>query len=699
MRKFSFLAMLIVLMASNAYADDSIDAQNEEQSPYILSPVVVTADKRAQDIQNVPSSVTAITNKMIEDFQIEQTSDIFKVTPNVMITKVGPKGVASSFASVRGIASSMGNSPVLGVYVDDVYYPYLDMSLLDIEQIEVLRGPQGTLYGRNTEAGVINIITQKPTQEWQSKIGGSYSSYNTREFTASTSGQLIDDLLGFRGTFRYEASDGYFTNKFNDNDKINNYENYDGRLRFSGTPTSRFKYDLTFDIQDYRSGGYADFAPIDSANLRKSVNVDYDGYSWKKNYVAAFRGQYDWDDMTLLSVTSFKKDQSVWDNDTDFGPIDIYRIHATYDTTNISQELRLSSTNESSPFQWLIGGYGYYEEDERGASTRMNLDNMGMTGMGIATSLNKGTIDTTGAAIFGQGTYTFFDDLDLTLGLRYEHLYRKLDYEMDMGAAGPIFGMDNVSGTNNKKFDALLPKIALSYRINENIKPYASVSRGFREGGFNITNQIGTSYDSEFTWNYEIGTKTQWLNNALTLNLAAFWIDWKDRQVEILSPDGSSFYIQNAGKATSKGVELEAMYRVMQGLDLNASFGYTYAKYDDYSPSEGEDYAGKFAVDSPRYTARIGATYRFLDHWLISAAYTRYGKTYFDPANTVSQSDYQTVDLKFGYEADDYEVYLWAKNIFNEDYVTRACKGALSDGWYARPGEPLTIGVSAAIKF
>lgn len=688
--------LFLLLFSFVCYAGEPI---HNVESPYMLDTVVVTADKRETDIQDTPVSVSVVGEKQIEDENIQSVTEALTLVPNVAITKTGPKGTATTFASVRGISASMGNSPVLGIYIDDVYYNNLDMSLLDIDHIEVLRGPQGTLYGRNTEAGVINIITKKPGNEWRSKIGGGYSSYNTRELNATTSGYIFENSLGLRAAMKYEASDGYFKNKHTGDKDVSAFENFDGRFRLNGSPTSRFNYDISFDLQNYRSSGFAEFAPFDSANLRKSVDVNYDGQAWKQNYVGAIRWEYNWDKVALMSVSSLTKDRSVWDNDTDFTPIDLYRIKGYYNTTNFSQELRLLSKDKESPLQWLFGAFGFYEEGDQTFNTRMNMDNMGMPGFGAGTIRNHGEIDTTGMALFGQGTYTFFEDWGLTMGLRYDRLKRKIKYDMNMGWLGPIFMTPDKEGDNAKTFTAWLPKLALSYRINKNIKPYISASRGFREGGYNITDAIGTSYKSEYTWNYEIGAKTQWLDNSLTVNATLFWIDWKDRQVERMDPGGASFSMQNAGKATSKGLELETVWRAMAGLDLNASFGYTRAKYDDYQASPTEDYSGNWAIDSPRYTARVGATYRFQENWVVSAAYTRFGKTYYNPENTVSQSNYQTVDAKVGYEADNFEVYLWAKNIFNEQYMTRVVQQAGGSDWYARPGDPMTVGVNAAITF
>ncbi|MDR1677983.1 MAG: TonB-dependent receptor, partial [Deltaproteobacteria bacterium] len=164
-------------------------------------------------------------------------------------------------------------------------------------------------------------------------------------------------------------------------------------------------------------------------------------------------------------------------------------------------------------------------------------------------------------------------------------------------------------------------------------------------------------------------------------------------------PGGTSYRIENAGSATSKGFELESMYRVTPDLTFRASFGYTQAKYDEYRPSTAIDYSGKWVIDSPRYTARLEGTYRFFEHLLVSASFSRHGKTYFEPTNSVYQSGFNIVDLKVGYESERFEVHLWGKNLLNEDYVTRVVHPAGSTSYYGRPGEPLSVGINFGFSF
>lgn len=659
---------------------------------FVLDPLMVTANKREENVQNVPASITPISETQIEDQRIETIDDVFRYAPNIYITRTSSVPIGSTFGSVRGITSSMGGEPAMGVYVDDVYYPGLSMTLLDAERVEVLRGPQGTLYGRNTEAGAISVVSKAPTDTPSAKAGISYGSYNSREFKGYLSGPIVQDRLYARAAVRASSSDNYFTNRFNNNDTAGRYDMFDGRTSLIATPSDDLKATLTVDGQSYW-GSWAEFAPLSSANPRKDVDMDYDGTIRKKAFTGSLKLEKDFASTRLLSITAARKDDSTFDNDIDFLPIDIMRLRNENDALLYSQEFRLLSTDDSSPWQWLAGTYGFWGSNDYKNDMHMNYDNMGYSGMGIDTLRLNLDQKSAGAALFGQTSYTFWNRLELTAGLRYDFIRKKADYgqRMDSNPAAVL------AGSGRETYGAWLPKFAASYKVSDSFMPYASISRGFREGGFNQAENIGKSYESEFTWNYEAGIKSGWFGNRLTSNLALFYIDWTDRQIEVRR--GTMFYTDNAGKAESKGIELDLTAHPIDGLELTGSVGYTNAKYKDYRPSDTENYAGSKVVDSPEYTATLAASYRFGDGYYAGASYNRIGKIYYDSANTVSQNAYQTVDIKIGYEGDGYDVYLFGTNIFDETYFTRVTRNALKSGWYGRPGTPQTFGLSVSVEF
>ncbi len=694
---FTFFAMLAgqslwgIPMVSAGEKQTNTSTEKE----YKLEPVIVTAEKREIDVQEIPGSVSVIDTKQIEDFNLKTTMDIVSMTPNLYITQSG-NPMTASYASMRGITSSMTGTSVLGFYVDGVYYsPGLDISLFDVERIEVLRGPQGTLYGRDSEAGIVNVVTKRPGDQWESSLSVDIGSFKTYEGKAMVSGPVIQDRLGVRGAIRYYETDNYFENRYDGSDDINRMENLDGRLSLVATPSDQLDLQLIYDFQHYDSPSYAPFAPMDSDDLRKSIDMDYPGESDKDANGLSLRAEAKWSDVSLVSITTGRTEDYLAANDIDLMPVDLNNMIIDGETDTMSQELRLFSTDER-PFQWLGGLFFLWEKRSRDYDVWMNFMNMGM-GMPGETLYLRNETETTGFALFGETSYRFFDRLKLTLGLRYDLEQKDFDYGKTPG--GPVLAMmgyANESGSRDKTFDAWLPKAALSYTLNERVMPYASVSRGFKSGGFNDIDNLGSEYDPEFTWNYEIGVKSDWFDNRLRANIALFHIDWTDMQVEIPTAGGTAVYIDNAGEASSRGVELEVAARPMPGLEIFAGGGYTDAQYEDYT-SGTNVYDDKQIMDSPEYTLHLGVTYRFENGFLINGRYMHFGEIYFDPANTCSQKNYGLADAKIGYETERFDVYVYGKNLFDEEYVTRAVE--MSSGWYGRAGTPQTFGVMLTARF
>jgi iron complex outermembrane recepter protein len=693
---FLFVLFWIVMVAKTTLAQEKQSDGSTIPAETPLEVITVTAEKRTQDIQKIPASVSVVSELQIEDFDLRSTPDIVSMVPNLYIIKTGNE-LITTFAAMRGIAGSMTPNPALGFYVDDIYYPSLDISLFDVERIEVLRGPQGTLYGRNSEAGVINVLTRQPTNVWESKLSLDIGSFNSFDVQGTLGGSLIDELLTFKAAVRYFKTDGYFENRFDGSKDGGSAENGDGRFSLRMTPSDNLNFTLVYDLQRYDSPKYANFAPLDSDDLRKDINVDFSGESNKDADGISLRAEYQMDGMSLLSITSGRDENSFLTNDLDFMPIDLSTLAVTNDVTSLSQEFRLVSDDTSnSPLKWLAGLFFLGDNSETDVEIWMNFMNMGM-GMPGETLSQESSTDTRGAAVFGEATYTFFDRLNVTLGLRYDFEQKDFDYTQTPGGAVlAMMGYSDLSGSEDDTFDAWLPKAAVSYQLSNQIMPYISMSRGFRSGGFNTVEKMGTAYQPEFTWNYELGAKTSWLKNRLQVNAALFYIDWSDMQVEVLSSGGATSVIDNAGKATSKGIELELLSRPFAGLELIAGAAYTDATYDDYTKGINV-YDGNRTIDSPKYTLNMGATYRFNSGFFVNAGYHHLGEIFFDAANTESQKSYGLANAKIGYETQYFDIYLYGKNLFDEEYATRAFE--VSNTWYGRSGAPQTFGVILAGRF
>lgn len=672
--------------------DGAPDRESDEKKHPVfeMNTIVVTAEKRESDVREIPGSVSVVGEEQVDDYDLESTKDIVSMVPNLYITETG-NALMTTFAAMRGITGGMVQIPAVGFYVDDVYYPGLDIGLFDVERIEVLRGPQGTLYGRNSEAGIINIVTKQPSNIWKTSIRFDAAEFNTYEAKGSVSGPIVDDRLAFRAAFRYYETDGYFEDRISGADDVGRAENIDARLSLKSMPSDNLDLTLTYDLQRYDSPKYAHFAPLDGKSLRESITVDYLGKSSKDADGVSLRAEYQMEGMKLVSITAGRNEDYFVTNDIDFIPLDIMTLTLAKDITSWTQEFRVLSDTEDEPFQWLGGLFLLSEEDDRQYETWMNFMNMGM-GMPGETLTQKSGTETFGIALFGEASYTFSDRLKVTLGIRYDREEKEFDYEqIPDGPVLAMMGYPSETGSAKDVFDAWLPKAALSYTFSDEVMSYVSVSRGFRSGGFNDKELMGASFKPEFTWNYELGAKTSWLDGRLQVNAALFYIEWSDMQVEILTESGTSVWLDNAAKATSKGAELELFARPMTGFELLAGAAYTDARYDNYRKGV-EKFDDNRVIDAPEYTLNLGATYRFGDGFLVNAGYYHFGEIYFDPANTRSQENYGLLSAKIGYETKHFGVYVYGRNLFDKEYVTRT--GKVNNTWYGRAGEPQTFGVT-----
>ena len=684
-------------------------AQSEKATgEYELETMTVTSQKREEDIQDVPMSVSVFSDIQIEDADIRDTVELTRFTPNVYMKQVVPDNIVV----IRGITSfdPSLSSPV-GFYVDDVNFPIHYMhnpDLFDIERVEVLKGPQGTLYGRNSESGVINIITKQPDDELRGKIFGEYNSYDTEHGSSpgyraggSISGPMVKDKLYLGLAGQWEDSDGFMKNIYNDDDEAGKIDHLNGRGILRWTPTDKWDISFIGDVMGADDGkGYYKYFSGPSKTDRHEINYDGEYYLDQKGDGQTVRVKYEGDAFNLLSVTALRYSETKNGGDVDCTPFDIYGNNIfKAENDLLSEEIRMFSPNKSGPFKWLIGLYGFEEETDVGYKHEALMEN------------RKTDIEIEGYAIFSQSTYTLFDRLHLTAGLRYDHQNsegeQKYDY-MDMWTMSP----QSKKYDKDLDYDEWLPKLAIAYDFTDDIMAYASASKGYLAGGYNYffgTGLENFTYDSEYTWNYEMGTKTSWLDNRLMANLSLFYIDMEDKQV-IEWVGGTIQKIENAAEAHSMGVELELQARLMQGLDLFAGFGYMEAEFDDWTATEvvgynpdwspimgTYNYEGKDLPNAPEYTYNIGVQYRHLSGFFGRVDLLGTGDIYGDAKNKTKVDAYQLVNLRLGYEREDFDIIFWCKNLFDEDY--EAWKMAWGADEFGIEGEPRMFGATVTYRF
>jgi iron complex outermembrane receptor protein len=309
--------------------------------------------------------------------------------------------------------------------------------------------------------------------------------------------------------------------------------------------------------------------------------------------------------------------------------------------------------------------------------------------------------------MFGQGSYRLWDKLRVTLGLRFDHEDKDFTYDQYYLPDFSAYGITPVHEEADVSWDEFLPKLSVDYTFWPGLVTYASVSRGYKSGGFNTIAPEGhLSYDPEYTTNYEAGLKSVWAEGRLLVNLALFHIDWTDQQIEQQAyPQAIT---KNAGESTSQGFEIEMVAKPLYGLELSGGFGYVRATFDDYTDdvldtTTGEkigtvDYSGNDIPNVPEYTFNLAMQYRSPQGLFARVTLYGVGPIYWDSANTHKQDAYEIVDARLGWEWEHLQVYLWGKNIFDKTYATRAFE--MDDGvWYGRAGDPATFGITLQGRF
>ena len=661
--------------------------------------MTVTANKIEEDIKDVPQSITVIDETVIEEKGVKSVGDIITSTPNMDVVTYGSP--SRILTNIRGLNTSMftANNPIV-MYVDGVPYndSYgFDLSLANIERIEVLRGPQGTLYGKDAIGGVINVVTKEPANEWSGKAGAEYGSFNYREFKLNTSGALKKDVLYFGLNGQYRADDGWQTNSFpgseEDADKFE-----DGRwstyLLYRPTEEFSVKFTYSNDYTDaYGNNGYgvagggASFSDFNRDDAEDLI-AEFDTREELKVNSQALQLAYDFGDFTVASITTRRDQEMEGIYDFDMGSNPMFATAYMFDNRDReawTQELTLKSNN-SEGLRYVAGIYLDTSELEQGPY------GWDFPGFGFQNAMSESDAQT--VAVFGQAVCSVTDRLDLTLGGRYQSI--KKDIDLDFLVNNVVFY--TVEG--EKTWSKFLPRAALNYKLNDNWNTYFSYSMGYMPGGFNTFASSGTADDNRFepqvSTNYEIGVKAK--IEKMTLGAALFYMDIED--IHVFRSVGPAFFTDNADKAHSMGAELEATYWLTDMFQLGASVGVIKAEYDDYDAGNGVKYDGEKIEQTPDYTVNLGAAYYHPNGFYGRADVNMTGETAFFDSSTQSfpkRDAYTTVDARIGYVRDRWEIFAYGKNLTDEEYITGYRANAMVA--IASFNDPRTFGIGTRYSF
>ena len=690
--KHSSLSMAILALLSTAsFADDA------EHDSALLDPIIVSADLRNLTVYDMAASVSVLDEQQLQDRGATHFSDVLLELPNLNFSGQSSRPRHLQIRGIGELADYTGRpDPSVGFAIDDIDFSGIGMtgSLFDVEQVEVLRGPQGTRYGANALAGLVNIKTNDPTPYRESMIELTGGDDQLGELGLMTSGAFNEGSENsplYRFSLFKHKSDGFRDNDYLDKSDTNNRDelNLRGKLHFN--PVQDLQVDLTILYADLDNG-------YDAWSLDNSFTTlsDQPGKDTQRSTAGAVKLTWDGNsNFSLISTTTLADSEMEYGYDGDWA---YPGYHSTGDNTyvynndknrdTISQEFRLVSQPDARIFNnstdWLFGLYGS-KLDEDNHTT----DNFG-------TDLTSDYSDTRLAA-FGQLDYHFNPSQVLSGGLRIEN--QDSDY-------------DDNNGENFDPSDTLWGgHLTFTQALSAQHNAYAGVSRGYKFGGFNTGLSAGASddllrYEEETALNYEVGLKSSMANNTFNSTVSLFYMDRDNPQFQGYTYVGTQYvyFTENFDSATNYGLEAEFDWQAIRQWNIFGSLGLlkTDVKGSPKSASFGVE--DREQAHAPSYQYTIGTQYRHNNGFFGRIALTGVDEFYFDNTHDQKSDSYTITNARIGYEAQEWEVYLWASNLFDEEYATRGFYFANEPTYsieeqYVRLGDPRQVGVTARMRF
>ncbi|MGN0232849.1 MAG: TonB-dependent receptor [Bacteroidaceae bacterium] len=812
-----FYASLMMLCMATTYAQEKNDTT-------LMQEVTVSNTKDNRTLREQPLASTTISTHELVSKGMHSVTDLSSYVPGLFIPAYGSRQTTAIY--MRGVGSRI-NTPAVGLYVDDI--PWIDKSaydfdLSDVQSINILRGPQSTLYGRNAMGGLIRVSTKNPLDYQGTDINLQGATHGTARASA-THYHRISSRLGFSGGFGYAHSEGFFTNRFTGR-KADRDDEANARFRLVAKPTDVVRLDFHANYEYSHQGAYPymleKVSEEDYFYPTISEHMDQTDHNRKSQYERhllnlGFKAEHNWQKAVMSYVAGFQYLHDCMDMDQDFTRADIYTLIQRQDSRVLSQEIALKnqpgtwkhwewSTGISGFCQWLTTNAPVTFRQEGIDWINDNMNTManahmpviqqtapnGMPLMTMKMLFNdqiQGTelpfqghfqTPTSSGAVYHQSTITDLlgvKGLDLTAGLRldYEKLRLKYDTGYDFLHEYELTGeltlpsgtrnltlvekdnyqtRRNLMGKLNHDYLQFLPRFSLQYKIHES-NIYATISRGYRSGGYNIQQFSGAlqrmmqadimqdvaqvtvpvlqeqpavpadikeqvtgmlngmaaqpdinlrdlcQYKPEYAWNYEAGTHTNLLDRRLRMDVAVFLTEVRDQQVSRMADNGLGRITVNAGRSRAVGCEISADGQITEALSAHTAYGFTHSTFRTYSPQTGISYRGNYVSFVPLHTFNAGARYTWnlsswLQHITLQADWNGRGKTYWTEDNQVSEPFYGTLDARLSFTHEQVELSLWGKNLTNQDY--RAFYFESMGRGFHQKGAPLQAGVDIRIR-
>ena len=710
--RFTVLCLIIKIWLNNtdSWAIDeepSFDSTQDANVTYVLPDIVVTSPKKSQSerLQDIPTAISVYTGKTIEDTIALDLTDIGEFAPNVRLTDIGTFPNTSMFyIRGMGVSSSIpSDEPAVGVFVDGMYLGVNTGSLIDlfdVETVEVLRGPQGTLFGRNVTGGAVVVRHRRPTGELSIRGKTTIGSYEWVEQHVVVEAPILETLSGKVGAV-YRNKDGYFSNTAVSGDRVGEDETWLIRPIFTWKPMPELEVTLISEFSRFDGDGVVsrsiferdlqdvatDLKPEGAYNIEQSVlDINWNIGPGK-----------------LTSITGWRQFESTVDIDVDGSGRPIFHsVDNMLDQDQISEEIRYALVVDDRAE--LTTGLSYFRQDIA------NVGNQNVIFQGF-NEFGRGDLEHTAVALFAQSDIHISDSLTFTLGVR--QTWEEKDVKVASFGAGCGANPCPYDFIGGDEWNFTSGRAGINWYAHENNLLYTSWSRSFRSGGFNMRNSLPASpgpYDEEEVDAYELGLKSEWLEGRLRTNIAIFYNDFTDLQRVVLSPALTQETL-NVADATISGFEAEVNFLPFDGLRIDASLGYVDADYDKY---DGLDVNGDNIPDPelaenldffgvPDWTAFLGGEYTIPLSWKLGGKLTlRASASYTDQhpiteRNDIIQDSYTLVNASISYffDNENLSISVFGRNLLDERYAFLGI-GPFNLEWAAQPGEIYGIDLTYA---
>jgi iron complex outermembrane receptor protein len=724
------LAVALSGMGAPAFAQAETEG-DDEKAQAENEGIVVTALRRDETLQDTPAAVTAFTSEAITNAGIERPADFIALTPNVNLVQTQNAG--SSFVIIRGISQNRNSEPSVAVVVDGVLQvnpAQFNQDLFDIEQIEVLKGPQGGLYGRNAIGGAIIITTKQPTDQFEGNITAGVDNGFGYFLRGSLSGPVADNVF-FRVAGSYYETNGFIPNTFlgEDADPV---EDFSLRANLLFEPTDRLSIDLRASLNQLRTQGFY-YSIVNDVNTIADVRVNNPGQNDRDIYNVAAKIEYEGDNAVFTSITSYDTLEEIATGDAfDFlpipesfffnlfeaiiGPGQGFDLNQSQflDVEAFSQEVRIASPADGRAFNWMVGGY--LVDTQRFISTGNMID----TGQGVFPvfrtpstnpinpqfSFLSDSQDNFAWALFANAGYEFSEQLRVDASLRYDRDRRRQTTLTPQGFLPVVPGVPQAQSgeVRTATFDDWQPKVTLTYEPSDDLTLYGGYSRGFRSGGFNQTGVgaeavnagivgVGDIFEAETADTFEVGFKAR--TGPVNISGAAYTTKSENSYFFVFLAESSTQNLGNIPEVRLEGFELEANAEVVPDLTVNAAIGVTYSDIQEFPDPT---VIGNEAPQISRYTINAGVQYdgALTDRidGLFRVDYRRIGRTWWEPFNTTSRDPVDLVDARAGITIDGISITAFAQNLFDETY-----NAEFSPGGFVFRAAPARYGAEIRYQF